>query len=81
MPQIDFTTFILSLASSVQIHMGAVPDPTTKTTTKNLTMAQQTIDIISLLSEKTKGNLTEEEGKILEQVLYSLRMQFIEANK
>ncbi|MBI5299647.1 MAG: DUF1844 domain-containing protein [Deltaproteobacteria bacterium] len=81
MPQIDFTTFILSLASSVQVHMGAVPDPTTKTTTKNLTMAQQTIDIINLLSEKTKGNLTAEEGKILEQVLYSLRMQFIEANK
>lgn len=81
MPQIDFTTFILSLASSVQVHMGSVPDPTTKTTTKNLTMAQQTIDIINLLSEKTKGNLTAEEGKILEQVLYSLRMQFIEASK
>ena len=81
MPAIDFTTFVVSLASSAQVHMGFAPDPSTQTTSKNLPLAQQTIDIINLLSEKTKGNLTEEEGKILEQVLYSLRMQFIEAQK
>lgn len=81
LPPIDFKIFVLSLASSAQIHMGAVPDPTTQKTAKNLDLARQTIDIITILNEKTKGNLTEEEGKLMEQILYSLRLQFIEAQK
>ncbi len=79
--KIDFTMFVISLATSAQVHMGFMEEPQTKQKTKNLSLAQQTIDIINILSEKTRGNLTEEENKIMEQVLYNLRLQFIEAQK
>lgn len=80
-PPLDFTTFVLSLASSVQVHLGLIPNPGTGKTEKSLTLAKQTIDLLGLLQEKTKGNLTEDENKVLEGVLYNLRLQFVEAKK
>lgn len=81
MPQIDFTTFVLSLASSVQVHLGLVPNPATSKAEKNLEMGKQTIDLLGLLEEKTKGNLTEDENRILSHVLHDLRLQYLEAKK
>jgi len=81
LPQIDFVTFILSLASSVQVHMGLMPNPGTGKQEKNLSLAKQTIDILGVLQEKTKGNLSPEEDKLLEGILYELRMKYVELNK
>lgn len=81
LPPIDFVTFILSLASSVQVHMGLIPNPGTGKPEKNLNLAKQTIDLLGVLQEKTKGNLEEGEDKLLEGILYDLRMKYVELNK
>jgi hypothetical protein len=78
---IDFTTLIMSLASSALVSMGRVPDPSTGTVRKNFGFAQQNIDIIHLLQEKTRGNLSTDEERLVEQVLYELRMSYISALK
>lgn len=79
--EIDFPTFILSLASSVQISLGLVANPITGKTEKDLNHAKQTIDIIGMLEKKTEGNLTPEESGLLKQILYQLRMGFVEVQK
>jgi hypothetical protein len=79
LPEIDFTSFIFSLSTSVLIQLGEIQDPFTKELIKNLPLAKQTIDLIGMLKEKTKGNLTPEEEKIIEYVLYDLRMRYVKA--
>jgi len=81
MPEsLSFTAFVLSLASTAAIHFGDLPDPQSgEPVEPNLEGAAQMIEILALLDEKTKGNLTAEERQILDQVLYELRMRFIEA--
>jgi hypothetical protein len=78
---LSFTAFVLSLASSAAIHFGDLADPVTgeKAEVVNLEGASQMIEILSLLDEKTRGNLTAEERQVLEQVLYELRLRFVEA--
>lgn len=68
---------MLSLAHSALVHLGDAPDPTGGTSTPDLAVAKQTIDLIALLSEKTKGNLTGEEERIVEQLLYDLRSRYV----
>ena len=78
--QLTFTAFIVSLASTAAIHFGDLPDPTTgETSALNLEGAAQMIEILTLLDQKTRGNLTAEERQVLEQVLYELRMRFVGA--
>ncbi|MBW2198280.1 MAG: DUF1844 domain-containing protein [Deltaproteobacteria bacterium] len=77
MPQINFATFIFSLNSSVLMHLGVIDDPATGKTVKNLPIAKQTIDILVMLEEKTQGNLTEDEAKMLKNILYDLRMIYV----
>ena len=77
MPQIHFTTFILSLNSSALVHLGADTDPTTGTLSKNLALAKQTIDILAMLAEKTQGNLDKDEKRLLTNVLYELRLLYV----
>ncbi len=79
LPEIDFTNFILSLSTSALIQLGEIADPFSQETNKNLQLAKQTIDIIGMLKEKTKGNLSSEEGKVIEYVLYDLRMKYVKA--
>ena len=79
--EIDFTHFLLSLSTSALIHLGEVPDPVSKQSAKQLPLAKQTIDIIGMLQEKTKGNLTPDEQKLIEYILYDLRMRFVKATK
>ena len=81
LPPIDFTTLIMSFASAAIVNMGRVPDPMTNTVQKNMAVARQNIDIIELLNDKTKGNLSADEERLMEQVLYELRMSFIAAVK
>ncbi len=80
-PPINFSTFVLSLASSAAYHMGGFQDAVSGKTSVNLDLAKQSIDILAILEEKTKGNLTEEETSLLSHSLYDLRMKFVEMSK
>ena len=77
LPEINFATFIFSLNHSVLVHLGVMDDPSTGEKVKNLPLAKQTIDILGMLEEKTQGNLTEDEAKMLKSILYDLRMIYI----
>ena len=79
LPEISFINLIFSLSTSVLIQLGEIQDPITQQLAKNLPLAKQTIDLIGMLEEKTKGNLTSDEGKILENILYDLRMRYVKA--
>jgi hypothetical protein len=80
--QLSFTAFVISLASTAAIHLGDLVDPMSKEKTEpNLEGAAQMIEILSLLEEKTKGNLSAEERQVLEQVLYELRLRFVEVSR
>lgn len=73
---IDLSTFIVSLSSSVLMNLGVVENPITGEKEMEPAAAKQTIDLISLLKEKTKGNTTEEEEKLFDDVLYELRLWY-----
>ncbi len=81
LPQIDFATFVLSLSHSALMHLGEAPHPETNKVEQNLPLAKQDIDILGMLDEKTKGNLTGDEERLLAQVLFDLRMRFVERSK
>jgi len=71
----------MSFASAAMISMGRVPEPATGTIHRDLATAQQNIDILTLLQEKTRGNLNADEERLMDQILYELRMSFVEAMK
>ena len=79
--QIDFATFIMSLSQSAFYQLGEVPDPLTGKTEMNLPAVHQTIDMLIMLKEKTKGNLTSEEAKLMEQMIYELQMKYVAKSK
>lgn len=80
LPRIDFTTFVLSLATSAMFHMGIAPGPEGEEASEpNLPLARQTIDTLEMLQAKTQGNLDEAEAKLLQSVLYELRMGYVKA--
>jgi hypothetical protein len=82
LPPVEFTTFVLSLSHSALMHLGEAPDPDTGgVVQKNLQLARQTIDLIAMLEEKTKGNLTGDEERLLAQILFDLRMRYVEKAK
>jgi hypothetical protein len=81
LPSIDFTTFILSLSHSALMHLGEAPDPDTNRVERNLPLARQTIDLIGMLEEKTKRNLNGEEERLISQILFDLRMRYVELEK
>jgi uncharacterized protein DUF1844 len=80
--QVSFVAFVFSLASNAAVHFGDLPDPVTgEPREADLDAAAQLIDILAMLEQKTRGNLTAEERQLLDQVLYELRMRFVEAGK
>lgn len=81
LPAIDFLTFIVSMSHSALLHLGDAPDPATGTREQNLPLARQTIDLLAMLQEKTRGNLTGDEERVLSQAIYDLRMRFVEVAK
>ena len=79
-PNINFPSFVLSLAATAAVHFGDRLEPgTAEAGPVDLEAAGQMIDILALLEEKTRGNLTAEEQQLLETILYELRLRFIEA--
>ena len=77
LPQINFPTFIASLNASALVHLGVIEDPVSGKAEKNLPMAKQTIDIISMLQQKSAGNLTPDEDGMLKSILYDLRILYV----
>ncbi len=81
LPAINFSTFIFSLNSSALVQLGMMADPTTGETGKNLPLAKQTIDIISMLEEKTRGNLQADEAAMIKSILYDLRIHYVKERR
>ncbi len=81
MPQVTFTTFILSLASSALVQLGEVPEPESGKVQENLLMAKHTIDVLSMLRDKTRPSLDDDERQMLDDLLYELRMKYVMKSK
>jgi hypothetical protein len=81
LPAVDFHTFVLSLGSSALLHLGELEHPDGGASEKDLPLAKHTIDILSMLEAKTKGNLTSAEEKLMESLLYDLRLRYVNATK
>ena len=78
MPKPTFSTFILSLASSTMVHLGEVPNPETGEAAENLVLAKHTIDILSMLHDKIdQHKLDESEKRLMDGLLYELRMKYV----
>ena len=81
-PGITFSGFILSLAHTAAVHFGDIADPTTGHRAEpNLAAAGQMIEVIALLQEKTKGNLIEPEEQLVDDLLYELRLRYVQAQQ
>ena len=79
LPEVNFSSLILSLSSSALLHIGEIADPYTGEKKKDLALAKHSVDTIAMLKEKTEGNLSEEEQKLLDSVLTDLRWHYIKA--
>lgn len=80
LPEVTFSTFVLSLASSALVQLGEVPNPETGEKCHDPALARNTIDVLSMLEDKTANGLTPEETQLLKDVLYELRMKFVVHN-
>jgi hypothetical protein len=81
MSTIDFPTFLLSIASAAMMGLGLAPRPDSGKTEVDLELARQNIDLLDLIQTKTKNNLTPDESKLLERVLFEVRTKFVEVSK
>lgn len=80
LPRPDFASLLISLGHSALYHLGLVADPHSgERGERNLALARETIDLVEMLQEKTRGNLTADEERLLEDLLYDLRMRYVEA--
>ena len=80
--EVSFTALVISLASSAAIHFGDLGDPVTgQKQPVNLAAAAQTIELLAILEDKTRGNLTEDERQVLTQVLAELRLRYVDVAK
>jgi len=77
LPTITFSTFIFSLSTSAMVHLGEIPDPATRDTNPDLPLAKQTIDLLGMLQEKTRGNLDDDEKNLLSSLLMDLRLKYV----
>lgn len=78
LPQVSFATFVFSLSSSALVHLGEIPEPETQRTIVDLNVAKQIIDTLGMLEEKTKGNLEPDEERLLNSMLYDLRVRYVQ---
>lgn len=81
LPEVNFNSLIFSLSSSALFHLGEIADPQTGKTIKDLPLAKHSIDTIAMLKDKSRGNLTEEETKFIENILTDLRWRYVKATK
>ena len=82
MPKVDFSTFVLSLGTTALYQLGVMSSPESgETAEPDPLIAQQTIDTLEMLRAKTRGNLEEVERKLIDSLLYELRMRFVELGR
>jgi hypothetical protein len=81
MPEVTFTTFVLSLNTTALFHLGDLAHPESGRKIVDLEMAKHTIDTLSMLADKTSGNLDGQENELLTNVLYELKMRFVKATE
>ncbi len=81
LPEVSFSTFIMSLNTSCLVCLGDIPEPLSGEIKKDLACARHTIDTLEMLREKTKGNLTREEEEILGHILYDLKIRYVRASE
>jgi hypothetical protein len=81
LPEINFSTFVISLSTQALMHLGEIADPLSGKVETDVTAAKQMIDILGMLREKTKGNLSSGEERLMEDILFDLRMKYVEAVK
>ena len=81
MPEVTFMAFIMSLNTSAMFHLGDIADPETGEKLIDLSLARHAIDTLVLLQEKTKGNLDGDEGEMLKNILYDVKMRFVQVVK
>jgi hypothetical protein len=77
LPEITFSSLLFSLSSAAFVNLGVIPDPNTGKVEKNLPLVKQTIDLLGLLRDKTRNNLTQEEETLFDHLLYDLRMSYV----
>jgi uncharacterized membrane protein YgcG len=80
-PEASFTILLSTLASQAAVALGKIPLPGEETTNTDLTLAKHLVDMLSVLDEKTKGNLTEDEAKLMQQSLHQLRMLYVQVDQ
>jgi len=81
LPPVEFSGLVLSLSHTAMIHLGQIPDPNTGKSAQNLALARHTIDTLAMLKDKTQGNLTQEEQRLIDHALTDLRMAFVQLAK
>ncbi len=81
MPEVTFAAFVISLSSSALYHLGEIKDPATGKTVQDFPVAKQTIDTLSMLQAKTRGNLDADEAEMIENILYDLRLRYVKATE
>ncbi len=81
LPEISFSTFVISLSTQALMHLGEMANPLSGKVETDIPVAKQLIDIIGVLRDKTRGNLDSGEEKLMEEVLFDLRMRYVEAVK
>ena len=81
LPEINFSTFVISLSTQALMHLGEIPNPLSGEVERDIPVAKQMIDIIGMLREKSRGNLDQGEEKLMEEVLFDLRMRYVDAVK
>ncbi len=81
LPEINFSTFVISLSTQALMHLGEIPNPLSGKEERDVPVAKQMIDILGMLQDKTRGNLNDGESKLIEGILFDLRMKYVEAVK
>lgn len=80
-PEINFSTFVISLSTQALMHLGEIANPLSGKIETDVPVAKQMIDILGMLRDKTRGNLNANEDRLMEDILFDLRMKYVEAVK
>ena len=81
LPEINFSAFVISLSTQVLMNLGEIANPITAKVETDVLVAKQMIDILAMLKDKTRGNLNASEDRLMEDILFDLRMKYVEAVK
>jgi len=81
LPDINFSTFVISLSTQALMHLGEITNPITGNIDTDVPAAKQMIDMLGMIREKTSGNLNANEARLMQDILFDLRMKYVEAVK